>query len=345
MDTSSYPGSYRQYPTLFITHRGLWHQQNVLSVAPPELDITMCRDASQADLLALLPGKEFLITEREDVIDAGAIAAGKDLRLIQRLGSQAYDIDLQAAKNAGIPVCYWPDQTTINVAEHCVMQTLALMKKLRDSQAAMNAAVWNREPRRSDEDTFAYNWSGRQGVQSLQGAAFGILGFGEIGRDLAARLKGFGARVLYHKRRRMSPSAEEDLHILYTEPDLLVEQSDVVCCLLPYSRENDQALNEAFFNRMKPGSYFVFCGGSGGVDEAALIKALCSGHLAGAALDTYTWEPLPADSPLLDLHRDLSVNLILTPHVAAGTGGGSRESHYSNLLRVIAGEPPLYRVV
>ena len=96
---------------------------------------------------------------------------------------------------------------------------------------------------------------------------------------------------------------------------------------------------------MKHGSYFVFCGGSGVVDETALINTLRSGHLAGAALDTYTWEPLPPDSPLLDLHRDLSVNLILTPHIAAGTGEGGRESHFSNLLRVIAGESLLYRVI
>ena len=334
-----------KHPTLFITHRGHWHQQNVLYAAPPELEITMCRDAGQEDLLNLLPGKEFLITEREDIIDTDAIAAGKDLRLIQRLGSQTYDIDLQAAQKAGIPVCYWPDQTTINVAEHCVMQTLALMKRLRDSQATMNFAQWDRAPRRSDEDTFAYNWSARRGITTLQGATVGILGFGEIGRDLAVRLKGFGARVLYHKRRRMSLSAEEHLNIAYAEPDPLVEQSDVVCCLLPYAPESDQSLNEAFFNRMKHGSYFVFCGGSGIVDETALINALYSGHIFGAALDTYTWEPLPTNSPLLDLHRDLSVNLILTPHVAAGTGNGGRESHYSNLLRVIAGEPLLYRVV
>ena len=77
-----------RHPTLFITHRGLFHQQELFEAAPPELDITMARSPSKEEILALLPGKEFLITERTGTIDQEIIQAGKDLRLIQRLGSQ-----------------------------------------------------------------------------------------------------------------------------------------------------------------------------------------------------------------------------------------------------------------
>lgn len=295
------------------------------------------------------------MTEREDVIDADVIAAGRKLRLIQRLGSQTWDIDLAAAKAAGIPVCYWPDLSTIFVAEHCMMQTLYLLKKIGEMTSVMSLAAWDRPSQRCDEDTFAYNWSSRLGVRGLWEKTAGILGFGEIGRELAGMLKGFKVRVLYNKRRQMSAQAEKELAITFTSSDELVRQSDVIYCLLPFIQEAAQSINVDFFAKMKPGSYFVFCGGSGMVNEDDLIAALRSGQLAGAALDTFTYEPLPKDSPLLAIQRFVApgdggqreaipVNLLLTPHVAAGTGGGSRKSEYTNLTLRMTGEPLLYQV-
>ena len=330
--------------TLFLTHRGLFHQQNVLAAAPAGLEITLRRDASREEILSLLPEMEFLISEREDVIDAGMIAAGRKLRLIQRLGSQTWDIDLAAAKAAGIPVAYWPDRSTINVAEHCLMLTLALVKKMGEMQRILTRAEWERPPQRSDEDTFAYNWTERSGVGTLWEKTAGILGFGEIGRHLAVMLRGMNCRVLYNKRRRMPEPAEEELGLTFASPDDLLRQSDVVYCLLPFRQESAQSMDAGVFSRMKPGACFVFCGGSGMVNEADLIAALQSGHLAGAALDTYTYEPLPKDSPLLALLRaENPLNLALTPHIAAGSLGRGRQGDFTNLLRCLAGEPLLYR--
>jgi phosphoglycerate dehydrogenase-like enzyme len=333
-----------KYLTLFLTHRGQFHQQNILAAAPEELEITMLRDASKEEILRLLPAMDFLMTEREDVIDADLIAAGRKLRLIQRLGSQTWDIDLAAAKKSSIPVCYWPDQSVINVAEHALMMTLNLVKKMRELSATIDAVGWTGSPRLSDEDTFAYNWTGRKGIGTLRHKQVGILGLGEVGRELAARLKGFDCQVLYHKRRRMPLAAEKEIGITYLPWEDLTGRSDVIYGLLPYSNVASQSFDASFFARMKPGSYFVFCGGSGLVDEQDLLDALHSGHLAGAALDTYTYEPLPVDSPLLTLHRDPSVNLILTPHVAAGTLTAGRSEDYSNLLRRLGGRDLLYRV-
>lgn len=333
-----------QHATLILTHRGSFHLQNLVSAAPAELAITARRDIRKDELLELLPGMEFLISEREDSIDADCIAAARGLRLIQRLGSQTWDIDLEAARRARIPVCYWPDPFTINVAEHCLMQTLNLIKKSRECASILNEAAWTRPPRPSDEDTFAFNWTGRTGIGTLRGMVAGILGFGEIGRQLAVRLGGFETILLYHKRRRMPPAAEEDITVTYAEPQDILRQAGVVYNLLPFIPGAGQSLNAGFFAQMKPGSFFVSCGGSGMVDEAALIKALRSGHLAGAALDTYTEEPLPGDSPLLALQRDLSVNLILTPHVAAGNVPGGRRVDYTNLERRLGGEKLLYQV-
>jgi phosphoglycerate dehydrogenase-like enzyme len=331
--------------TLFLTHRGARHQQRVLSAAPPELQITLLRDSSKADILALLPEMEFLITEREDEVDRELIHAAGKLRLIQRLGSQTYDIDLDAAQEAGIPVCFWPDFGAVRVAEHCMMQILDILKKTREMNATIDQAEWEKPPQKCDEDSFAYNWSGRSGITTLYGKTVGILGFGEIGRVLAGMLKGFGCRVLYHKRRRMAERGENELSVTFAESGNLIKESDVLVCLLPFDLETAQSINAEVFSAMKKGTYFTFCGGSGMVNENDLVDALRSGHLAGAALDTYTYEPLPKESPLLALRRESStVNLLLTPHVGAGTEGSSRGSEFSNLLRCLAGEPLLYRI-
>ena len=122
----------KKHPTLFITHRGERHQNDALQAAPKDLEVTMLRSPSKEEILVALPGKEFLITERTGVIDADIINAGKDLKLIQRLGVQTYDIDLKAAKKAGIPVCYLPVRSCIMVAEPMLMQILVLAKRLRE---------------------------------------------------------------------------------------------------------------------------------------------------------------------------------------------------------------------
>jgi phosphoglycerate dehydrogenase-like enzyme len=338
------------HPTLFITHRGERHQQAALDAAPAELNVTMWRTPSKEEIIALLPGMEFLITERTGEIDADIIQAGKDLRLIQRLGSLTHDIDLEAARAAGIPVCHLPVLSCIRVAEHMLLQMLACAKKLRESiDVTLSAESFGQPPQRCDEDYFAYNWSGREDIRGLWGATVGILGYGEIGAELARRLRGFGCKVLYNKRNPLPEAAEHEMGIRFAEVDDLMALSDYVCMLLPFFPETEQALNRAFFAGMKPGAIFVSCGGSGVVDDGALAEAVASEHLYGAAVDTYTFEPIAPDDPLLPLARDPRANLVLTPHTAAGAVAATRIEwpallanerfdDYANLLRVLRGE-------
>lgn len=331
-----------KHPTLFITHRGERHQQAALAAAPAELEITLVRTPTREQILALLPGKEFLITERTGAIDAGVIAAGKELRLIQRLGSQTYDIDLAAARAVGVPVCYLPVLSCIRVAEHMLLQMLACSKRLREvMDITLSAADFGRPPRRCDEDYFAYNWSGRQDIRGLWGVTVGILGFGEIGAELARRLQGFGCKIVYNKRTRLPAEAERELNVRFVSADELVAQSDYVCMLMPFFPETEQSLGRDFFARMKPGAIFVSCGGSGVVVEEALAEACASGHLYGAGVDTYTFEPIAPDSPLLPVARGPRANLVLTPHTAAGPAAANaveRGEDYANLLRILRGQ-------
>ena len=337
-----------KHPTLFITHRGLRHQQAALAGAPPELEMTLRRTPSKDEIIALLPGKEFLISERTGEIDADIVKAGKDLRLIQRLGSQTYDIDLAAARAAGIPVCCLPVRGCIMVAEHMMMQLLALAKRVREMMDVTQAAGdWGQAPRRCDEDYFAYNWSQRQDIRGLWEATVGILGMGEIGIELARRLRGWGCSVLYNKRQPLPSIAEQELQVRFAAVDELLAQSDYVCMLLPFLPETEQSLNAEFFARMKRGACLVSCGGSGVVDESALVAALRSGQLYGAALDTFTWEPIRPDNPLLSLAQQSQANIILTPHTAAGSGAArddERADDYINIRRLLHGQELINRL-
>lgn len=336
--------------TLFFTDRGAQHQRWALEGAPPELDVVMRRAPSKAEALALLPDAEFLISERSGVIDAEMIAAGKKLRLIQRLGLQTWDIDVEAARQAGIPVCYLPIQTCALVAEHVVLQALGLIKRVRELMAVSESADGGGlTPRRCDEDHFAYNWSHRENIGGLMGKTVGILGFGEIGVELVTRLKGFDCTVLYQKRKRLPLEAEAQLNLSYAAShEEIAARSDVVVALLPLGPETEQSLNSQFFSQMKPGALFIQSGGSGTVDETALAEALWSGHLGGAAVDGFTWEPVPPDNILLSLARDPMMNLLLTPHVAAGAIPGTgklRAGDYVNIAALLARRELRYQVV
>jgi phosphoglycerate dehydrogenase-like enzyme len=338
---------------LFLTERSLRHQRAALEGAPPELSITMLRQPSRTAIVSDLADVEFLITERAGAVDAEMIAAGPKLRLIQRLGSLTYDIDLAAAKRQGVAVCYWPILGCIMVAEHMVMQMLALVKKLPEVNSIAKAAgEWGCPSQRTDENIFAYNWSGREGIGGINGATVGILGLGEIGVELARRLIPFRpAQIIYHKRQRLPEAVELELGLTNVEQDELVADSDFLCSLLPYNPNTDHLLDAALFAQMKQGSFVVHCGSGSVIDEQALANAIHCGHLGGAALDTFEWEPIRPDNPLLPLARDPAANVLLTPHIAAGAvradmqdGTQGRQSEYENLVRLLNGEALRYRV-
>ena len=338
-----------KYSALFITHRGERHQQDALGAAPDFLDVTMMRSPTKEEIIAALPGKDFLITERSGVIDSDIITAGSTLRLIQRLGSQTYDIDLKAAKKSGIPVCYLPVRSCIMVAEHMVLQLLALAKRLREvMELTQQADDFGNPPRLCDEDYFAYNWTGRENLLGLWESTVGILGFGEIGTELARRLQGYGCHILYNKRNRLPEEAEKELDIEFATQDELLEKSDFLCMLLPYFPETALSLNAEFFSKMKPGACFISCGGSGVVDDQALAAAVESGHLYGAAVDTFVYEPIAKNSPLLPLAKDPFKNMVLTPHTAAGSASASsksRKGDYINIERILSDQKLIGRLV
>lgn len=334
------------YKTVFVTERSERHQQAMRDVTPPEINLIILHEPDNATLKNHLKDAVYLISERRGVIDADLLDSAPELKMVLRLGSQTHDIDLEAAKKRDIAVSYWSQGSVIRVAEHSIMQMLMLLKNVISTRKiALDASDEWGESKRTDENTFSYNWSGHQNVQGLRGKTIGILGFGEIGTEIARRLMGWNVLILYNKRQKLPDSVEQQLQISYADSDTVFRQSDVLINLLPYSQQSDTFINAERLAMMKSTAILVSTGSGSVIDEPALATALENGKIAGIALDTYEYEPLRPDNPLLELARD-DHNILLTPHIAAGTMSilDERREHYSNILRHINGEALINRL-
>ncbi|MCX6017234.1 MAG: D-isomer specific 2-hydroxyacid dehydrogenase family protein [Chloroflexi bacterium] len=346
------------FKILYLCPLGLQHREWRLAAAAhePGMNVVIRRstETTHDELLELVRDADALITERTGEIDRAVIAAGVKLKLIHRHGSLAHDIDLAAAREYGVSVSVQPIRGTIAVAENVMLQTLAVLRRAMPLQAVLRAAPESfgtgpapHAPRRTSEDVFAFNWSRQTRVGLLLNKTVGILGFGEIGAELARRLRGWGCSLLYSKRRRLPESVEAELGVSYREQESLLAESDVVVCLLPYFAETDMWLNAARIARMKPGAWLVGAGSGSVIDEAAVAAALRSGALAGASLDTYEWEPITPDNALLALaNSDSSANVFLLPHIGSCNDAGSSqfEDLYGNVWSVLNGGKPAWRV-
>jgi lactate dehydrogenase-like 2-hydroxyacid dehydrogenase len=353
-----------QLSVLYLCPLSKQHQEWRLAAAPADLNITMRRFPTRDEIISLMPQTDVIITERTGVIDRGIIEAGSRLKLIQRIGSLYYDIDIAAAKERGVAVAAQPIYGVIAVAEQMMMQMMAVLRRVFPLQQTLRRQpesftmsaplrpgdVPTEVPftsRRTNEDIFAFNWSRETRVGLLYGKTVGILGFGEIGAELSRRLANWNCRILYSKRARLPGETEHQLGISYIGQEDLLHKSDIVICLLPYFPETDQWLNAARISLMKRGAILCEAGSGSVVDEQAVADAIRTGHLAGAAFDTYEWEPIKQDNPLLMLaNTDPKANIVLTPHIGSCNDIPNSEftEFYTNALRLMTGQAAEMRV-
>jgi phosphoglycerate dehydrogenase-like enzyme len=194
------------------------------------------------------------------------------------------------------------------------MSMLVLLKRLARVTAELRSGVvaGGVEPAVTTQESYAFNWTGLEHWEALYGKTVGLVGIGQIGRHVARLLRAFGAEILYSKPSPLSPDEERELGVAYAPFDDLLARSHVVSLHNRFVPETERMMDERAFGLMRPGSFFVNTARGRLVDEDALVRAVESGRLAGAALDVFWMEPLPADSPLLS-----TPGLVLTPH----TGG------------------------
>ncbi len=329
------------YNVLFLTDRGARHQEAALRAAPPELNVTMLRAPNFAEMRPALAEADFIISERNQAVTAQMIAAAPSLKLIVRLGSLDYDIDRAAAAERGIQVVVQPVLGTLYCAEHALMMMLACLKRLGRSLYAALHTPPPFPPQRSDEDTFSFNWLNFADIGTLFGKTVSIVGMGEIGVELARLLKPFRlSAVLYNKRMPYPSSVEAELGVRFASLEDCLRQADVLVSLLPYAPTTDYALGGGLTaNRLRllpPTACLVHLGSGSVLDETEVLHLLQTGKLAGAAIDTFEFEPLTEKHPLVLYGRDPQRNLLLTPHVAAASAPSSRTEDYAAILAYLA---------
>jgi phosphoglycerate dehydrogenase-like enzyme len=287
----------------------------------------------------VLPQAEVLISERTQPVTAEMIAQARRLRLIVRLGAFSYDIDTAAAAARGIRVSVQPITGNILAAEHLHMMILALTRRLGRSLHDANAAAHGQPAHRTDEVTFAFNWQGYTDIGTLFGKQVAIVGMGDIGAELAQRLKPYRlAALLYSKRKPYPPEVEAAFGLTFADLDECLRRADVLVSLLPYTAQTDGLLSAEKLGSLKQGALVVHAGSGSVINEAALAEAVQAGRLGGVALDTYEYEPLQATHPLLPLARDPNANVLLTPHTASAGPSDHTMNFFGETMRYIRGE-------
>ncbi len=281
--------------------------------------------ASEEEISRVCEGATIIIGDwsAENYISRNVLEAAEGVRHVQ-FTSKGFDgVDLKAATEMGVTVSNG-FLDGVSVAEHTMMMILSLLRHTVHAHTSMKKGEWRM-------------WETIRATRPLSGTTLGLLGLGNIGKEVAKRANPFNVRVLYHKRSRLPKEEEENLGVEYRSLDRLLQESDILSLHLPLVEETRGLIGEREIAQMKKGAILINTARGAIVDEGALAEALKDGRLWGAAVD---YEPLSLDSPLRSLD-----NVLLMQH--SGIGGSTLESHRENRLkfaqniaRVLAGEKP-----
>ncbi|MGB1726656.1 MAG: NAD(P)-dependent oxidoreductase [Ilumatobacteraceae bacterium] len=251
--------------------------------------------------------------------DAAMLAGGPSVRVVSRTGIGYDNIDLDAARERGVTVCNAPEAPSVSTAEHTVALMMAATKHLRTTTAIADRG--EKAP--------------SVGIAlELDGCRLGLVGLGRIARRVAAVGHALGMEVIAHDP--FIDAADSD-GVRLVDLDEVFSTADVVSLHAPGGEATRHLVDAARLATMRPGAVLVNCARGSLVDQDALLGALESGQLGGAALDVTEPEPLPAGHPLLGRE-----DVVVTPHVASSTAAGRRrlyEHAIDNALAVLEGRP------
>ena len=296
----------------------------IRAAVPAGLELVTLGQDSDDERRRSIAGCEIVIVAatplRKPMIDAA-----QRLELVHHQGVGWQDtLDHEALRARGIPLALTLEGTTVGVAEHTVLLMLAALKLLPFADSELR------------HGRFHVN-ALRPMSRELCGLTVGYIGMGRIAQAVASRLHAFETRGIFFDPNVAAAAG------LRSEPfERVLEEADVLTLHVPLTPQTRHLIGAAQLARMKHGAYLVNASRGGLVDEAALVSALESGHLAAAALDVFETEPLPAGHPLTRLR-----NVVLTPHIAAGTRDAlitKMRALFANVERFYRGEPLNNRV-
>lgn len=281
------------------------------------------RPLTSQEVRALLPGCDGYIAGL-DYIDRAALEGADRLQVIARYGMGVDRVDLAAAAEKSIVVTNTPLAPTVSVAE----LTIGLMLSLARSIPALAT------------ETRAGGWPRGVGI-TVEGKTIGLIGMGSIGKAVAVRLRAFDCALL-----AFDPMADTEFAcsngIVLAPREDVISRSDFLSLHVPLLPTTRNMVNASFLARMKPGSFLINTARGEVIDEAALLEALQTGHLRGAALDVFSQEPPDSNNPLFALPQ-----VIATPHCGAHTDSAANAMGWGVLhdcLAVLRGEKPAYPV-
>ncbi len=284
---------------------------------------TTGKPLSSDQLQELLPEIDGMIAGLDE-IDAQALAAANDLKVVVRYGVGYNNVDLDTAREKGIVVSNTPGANAVAVAELTLALILNMLRPIMPAVQRTKSGEWPRY----------------KGF-SLDGKVVGLLGLGAIGKETARRLSGFGCQILaYDLYPDEKFAAEHGINLVLMDEILPI--ADVLSLHLPGTSETKGIVNREFLSRMKDGAWLVNTARGDLINEDALITALKEGKLKGAALDVYPIEPPSSENPLLQMEQ-----VITTPHMGAHADSATNAMGRMALkecLSVLKGLEPEYQV-
>jgi len=253
---------------------------------------------SNSELQKTVSNYNVLIVRSRTKVTRKILEAGKQLRVVGRAGVGLDNIDLDAAEKRGVQVFNTPEAPAEAAAELSIGLILSLARRIPSADRAMKEGRWIK--------TGLMGWE-------LRGKTLGTIGLGNVGERVARLAKAFGMTILITKRTPPDPAMLKELEAQFVPLTELLKRSDVVMIHVPYSSQTHHMIGAKELQLMKKGSYLVNTSRGAIVDEKALLKALQSKRLGGAALDVYEVEP-PTNWTLMQLP-----NVVCTPHIGAQT--------------------------
>ena len=263
-----------------------------------EFQVDIKTELKPDELKAIIKDYQALIVRSATKVTPEIINAAVNLKVIGRAGVGLDNVDLESATNRGIIVMNTPAGNTISTAEHTMSMILALSRNIPNADLSLKSGEWKR--------------SKFMGVE-LYGKTLGVLGLGRIGTEVSKRSASFGMKIIAYDP-FLSKEVANQLGIEVVELSELFRRSDYITVHAPLTEETRHIISDKEIALMKPGIRLVNCARGGIIDEAALLKALDSSKVAGAALDVFEKEPPDFSSPLLK-HK----KVVLTPHLGAST--------------------------
>ena len=282
---------------IVLTHK---LDENIMKSLEEKFAIDIANSGNPNEIYPLLKDANGIIV-RIGYLDRKTIMSLNNLEVIGRTGVGVDNIDLEAANEKGIPVVITPGANTRSVAEHTLAFILALSKDLKVNDMEMHKGNYNI---RNNCKAF-----------EILGKTLGIIGFGNIGQEVAKLCSSIGIKILIYDP-FIKPKIVEDMGFQFTEQlELLLKKSDIISIHVPLTKDTAGMIGPKEFNIMKPGAIVVNCARGNIINEKALVEALKNNKINGAGLDVFSSEPINNSNPILEFK-----NVITTPHIAGLTG-------------------------